>query len=176
VLALLALAVFPVFAHAGGIPEYELSEEETAVPHETVKAKQKSEAHSSETHKKAEGSVVHTKPNSESETESSSESESKQSAGGGTGNGGGNKPGGGGSKSEGSSQSGNKIGGSQEVATSSGVPASSEASSGGGSSPVVPILIAVVVLAAISIGVVLYRQRKDGAGPDDSRISSPNAG
>ena len=47
-------------------------------------------------------------------------------------------------------------------------------SSSGGSSPVVPILIAVVVLAAISIGVVLYRQRKSGQGPD-RRVSSPGA-
>jgi len=39
---------------------------------------------------------------------------------------------------------------------------------------VVPILIAVAVLAAISIGVVLYRQRKSGQGPD-SRVSSPDA-
>jgi hypothetical protein len=38
----------------------------------------------------------------------------------------------------------------------------------------VPILIAVAVLAAISIGVVLYRQRKSGQGPD-GRVSSPNA-
>ena len=42
--------------------------------------------------------------------------------------------------------------------------------SSGGSSPVVPILIAVVVLAAISIGVVLYRQRKSGPGPDEPRL------
>ncbi len=34
-----------------------------------------------------------------------------------------------------------------------------------------PILIAVVVLAAISIGVVLYRQRKSGGqGPDRQRL------
>jgi len=32
--------------------------------------------------------------------------------------------------------------------------------SGGGSSPVVPILIVVAVLAALSIGVVIYRQRR----------------
>lgn len=31
---------------------------------------------------------------------------------------------------------------------------------GGGSSPVLPILIAVAVLAALSIGAVLYRQRR----------------
>jgi hypothetical protein len=35
----------------------------------------------------------------------------------------------------------------------------SENQGGGGSSPVLPILIAVVVLAAVSIGVVLYRER-----------------
>jgi hypothetical protein len=42
-------------------------------------------------------------------------------------------------------------------------PAGEESSphdAGGGSSPIVPIAIAVVVLAAISIGVVMYRQRK----------------
>ena len=48
-------------------------------------------------------------------------------------------------------------------------------SSGGGSSPVVPILIAVVVLAAISIGVVLYRQRKSDQDGSDGRVSSSNA-
>ena len=47
--------------------------------------------------------------------------------------------------------------------------------SGGGSSPVVPILIAVVVLAAISIGVVLYRQRKSDQDGSDGRASSPSA-
>ncbi len=50
-----------------------------------------------------------------------------------------------------------------------------ETSSGGGSSPVVPILIAVIVLAAISIGVVLYRQRKSGGQGPDRSVSSPNA-
>lgn len=34
----------------------------------------------------------------------------------------------------------------------------------GGSSPLVPILIAVAVLAAISVGAVLYRQRRGSAG------------
>lgn len=47
--------------------------------------------------------------------------------------------------------------------------------SSGGSSPVVPILIAVVVLAAISIGVVLYRQRKSDQDGSGGRASSPSA-
>lgn len=43
----------------------------------------------------------------------------------------------------------------------------------GGSSPLVPILIAVAVLAAISIGYFVYRQRRQGSG---SPVSSPKAG
>ena len=87
-----------------------------------------------------------------------------------TGGGGGNKPGGGGPEPE------TGIGNGKEVEaapkTGTGVQASE---STGGSSPVVPILIAVVVLAAISIGVVLYRQRKSGQDGSDGRVSSPNA-
>jgi len=45
--------------------------------------------------------------------------------------------------------------------TSHGAPASD---GGGGSSPVMPILIAVALLAAASIGFVLYRERKSQAG------------
>jgi len=40
-----------------------------------------------------------------------------------------------------------------------------EASASGGSSPVLPILVAIVVLATISIGIVVYRERKGGDGP-----------
>jgi cobalamin biosynthesis Mg chelatase CobN len=181
VLALLALAAFPVFAHAGGIPQYEITEE-TSVPHKTTETKpktqgsQQSSAHNN--NPKAEGSAAAGESNSKSEpeTESSTESEPKKSAagGGGNGNGGGNKPGGegGGGKSTGQAKPENGIEGQKVASAASGVPAS--ATSGGGSSPVVPILIAVVVLAAISIGVVLYRQRKGGSDPD-RRVSSPNA-
>ena len=92
-------------------------------------------------------------------------------AGGGNG-GNGNKPNGGANAggSEGSIGESKDLGGTQ-----SGQPVAAK-SSGGGSSPVVPILIAVVVLAAISIGVVLYRQRKSDQGGSDGRVSSPNAG
>jgi len=44
------------------------------------------------------------------------------------------------------------------------------AESDDGSSPLVPILIAVAVLAAISVGTVLYRQRRGSDGG-----FSPNA-
>lgn len=43
-------------------------------------------------------------------------------------------------------------------------------SSDGGSSPLVPILIALAVLAAISVGVVAMRRRRQGPG-GDSRVS-----
>lgn len=46
-----------------------------------------------------------------------------------------------------------------------------DASSDDGSSPLVPILIAVAVLAAISIGAYYYRQRRQGPGS----TVSPNA-
>jgi hypothetical protein len=44
--------------------------------------------------------------------------------------------------------------------------------SGDGSSPLVPILIAIVVLAAISIGAYYYRQRRQGAGSSVSPKAS----
>lgn len=53
----------------------------------------------------------------------------------------------------------------------SGEPASSVG--GGGSSPLVPILIAIAVLAAITIGVVMMRQRRGSQAP--SSPASPKA-
>jgi len=84
------------------------------------------------------------------------------------GGGNGNKPNGGAGGQTESGLSGNEPVAHNSVGTS-------PSSSSGGSSPVVPILIAVVVLAAISIGVVLYRQRKSGQGGSDGRVSSSNA-
>lgn len=52
----------------------------------------------------------------------------------------------------------------------SGVPVSHK--SDGGSSPLAPILIAIAVLAAISLGTVLYRQRRQRSG---SQPISPKA-
>ncbi len=87
-------------------------------------------------------------------------------AGGGNG---GNNPNGGANAggSEGSIGEQKDLGGTQQGKNVS--------QSSGGSSPVVPILIAVVVLAAISIGVVLYRQRKSDQDGSDGRASSPSA-
>jgi hypothetical protein len=52
--------------------------------------------------------------------------------------------------------------------------AASPQSSGGGSSPLVPILIAIAILAAISVAAVMYRQRRQRRGPGTS--TSPEAG
>jgi len=43
-----------------------------------------------------------------------------------------------------------------------------------GSSPLLPILIAIAVLAAVSVGVVMFRQRRRGGAPGSS--VSPEAG
>lgn len=64
----------------------------------------------------------------------------------------------------GQSKSGNGAGGEQlSPGVQIGEPKSSVSDSGG-SSPLVPILIAVAVLAAISVGAVLVRQRRGSAG------------
>jgi cobalamin biosynthesis Mg chelatase CobN len=83
--------------------------------------------------------------------------------------------GGGNSNGAGGAGKGNEgLGGEQEVSagSQSGKPASH---SSGGSSPLVPILIAIAVLAAISIGAVIYRQRRQDGGGSGSPVS-PNAG
>jgi cobalamin biosynthesis Mg chelatase CobN len=184
VLALLALALFPVLAHAETSAGATYTPAVPTVPTKGSTTKTGTEK-STPTHKpsnnaKAEGSVAGAGGKSSVEPEAEGESEEGQKSSGGVGgNGGGNNPptGGGGegggspSKAGGAAKSQDGIGGAKAVAHSQpgGISESS-----GGSSPVVPILIAVVVLAAISIGVVLYRQRKSGQGPDP-RVSSPNA-
>jgi cobalamin biosynthesis Mg chelatase CobN len=194
-LALLALALFPVVAHAecttSSCVNYETHEVptvETKPPVETHKST--SSSHKSSTkpsnNPKAEGSANSSGESTEEpETEPSegSEGESHKQAGATLSGGNGNPPKGGGGESSKPALEGAKnndgVGPAEKVAEGGGtatpVAHKAETSSGGGSSPVVPILIAVIVLAAISIGVVLYRQRKsDGQGPDRS-VSSPNA-
>jgi cobalamin biosynthesis Mg chelatase CobN len=187
VLALLAFVALPGFASAGEIPQYEVEEpgsfEVTHPTKESPKPKHNGtgntgtttepKAHASENTSGGKSS------SGEKEPEEQTEKEKSQSAGGAPSNNGGG--GGGGESSKPTNNGGGSkdgIGGSQEVAgggTGTPVAHKTETSSGGGSSPVVPILIAVIVLAAISIGVVLYRQRKSGGQGPDRRVSSPNA-
>jgi cobalamin biosynthesis Mg chelatase CobN len=194
VLALLALALFPVSAFAGsGETVYE-----TEVPTVTSEPTIEHSSGKSPTHHKpsnngnsesdqATGSKAETGGAGTSEPEveegssggqgghkkdhSSEEEESNPSMG--AGGNGGNNSGGGANKGGGPEGS---IGESKDLGGSTQPGQNAASKSDGGSSPVVPILIAVVVLAAISIGVVLYRQRKsedqDGSG---GRVSSSNA-
>lgn len=115
-----------------------------------------------------------------SKSETESEATSSGTSGGGTGGNdsgqGGGTPsgqssqggGGGGQTAEnGSQDSAGNINAAQPLPT-----APAETESDGGSSPLVPILIAVAILAAISIGYFVYRQRRQGPG---SSVSSPKA-
>jgi cobalamin biosynthesis Mg chelatase CobN len=190
VLALLALVVFPVFARAGEIPEYE--PEVPGVTNEVVPPthpKNQKGQHGGQPNAQAEGSD--TGPGS-SEKETSEGPKGNGTAGGnGNGNGGDNS-GGQPSGSESTKPNSGGTGNNGSITNSKELPPAeatgqNASESSGGSSPVVPILIAVVVLAAISIGVVLYRQKQsdkdadaDGREPDqgpgsDGRVSSPNA-
>jgi cobalamin biosynthesis Mg chelatase CobN len=188
VLALLALALVPASAFAGNSGE---TVYETEIPSVTSESPsggtEKTPTHHNPSNSaKAEGSATKETgggggaENPESEAgssegghkkgSSSKEEEGKSStAGGGNGGGNGNKPNGGANSggSEGSIGEQKDLGSTQQ--------GKNVAQSSGGSSPVVPILIAVVVLAAISIGVVLYRQRKSDQGGSDGRASSPSA-
>lgn len=163
------------FAGESGETVYEpevphIKTEKTSTTHKSTPTKH----HSTSNNPKAEGSAATggTGESSGEPEKSESGSEHKKSSGGAAANGGNNNPPkGGGGEGGGNAKGSTQEGVSPAKKVSSPVHTSK---SSGGSSPVVPILIAVAVLAAISIGVVLYRQRKSGQGPD-SRISSPNA-
>lgn len=187
-LAVLALALFPVLAHAenSGGAVYQTEGEVPTIKTETKTKETKSSSTSgnhktsnnggSESSTAAHASEAEENVSEEPEEEESS-SEGHKKSGGAAAGGNGNPP----TKSGG--ESGHKaskgaskspegsIGEKQKVTPVKNV---AHTESSGGSSPVVPILIAVVVLAAISIGVVLYRQRKSGQGPD-RRATSPGA-
>jgi cobalamin biosynthesis Mg chelatase CobN len=168
VLAVLAIACFPGLAQA---------EDNSGIQYETdVPTVPKDESSNIPSKNKSGG----TNAPSESESEASkSDTPSGGSTGGGddSGQGGGtpsgqsNQAGGGdGQKAQNGSQN---SAGNVNAAQPLDVAPAAETDSGGGSSPLVPILIAVAVLAALSIGYFIYRQRRPGSG---SPVSSPKAG
>jgi cobalamin biosynthesis Mg chelatase CobN len=159
--ALLALSFLPAFAQAQSSAEVEYQDAPPTVP-------------------------GHTGGRDAKDKEPSA---NKANTGGGSG-GGSNSPGGGSAKGGSSDKTGNAArdnggygdqqgsqsgrankdsGGAQVV-----VPASTSEDDGG-SSPLVPILIAIAVLAAISIGVVVMRQRR-GHDASPGSPASPKAG
>jgi cobalamin biosynthesis Mg chelatase CobN len=162
VLVLLAFACFPVFAQAETVYE----PESTTLPGGGAgkTPTQHKNPDSPESSPKAHQSGDSTADGgSEQPNEESSES-------GGVSSGNPSTPGGGagaqGKDGEGAKVANKQAGGSVQNAEPLATTTSADDSS---SSPLVPILIAVAVLAAISVGAVLYRQRRG-----DGRFS-PNA-
>jgi cobalamin biosynthesis Mg chelatase CobN len=160
-IALFALSCFPAFAQAQTSAEVEYQDAPPTVPGHTG------------------GSAKDNEP-----------SATKANAGGGSG-GDSNSPGGGSAKGGSSDKTGNAAhdGGRGDQQGSQGNRAN-EGSDGAqqgalsattseedddGSSPLVPILIAIAVLAAISIGVVVMRQRR-GQDASPGSPASPEAG
>jgi cobalamin biosynthesis Mg chelatase CobN len=167
-LALLALASSPALAGAESAPPDYVSE----VPNETHKETPKQHKSigggtESGNNSSGGGPVAHTSTNSPEGGEPNSSSKGSSSGGGtpgsngGSGNGAGNGQGSPGSGS--SSKASPKVSEGKPLTTSS--PAKDDSSS---SSPLVPILIAIAVLAAISIGAFVIRQRRRG---DDGQFS-----
>jgi cobalamin biosynthesis Mg chelatase CobN len=173
VIALLALACFPVFAQAEcvssscvqyteSIPKAEGESPPAHHKHPAV-AKAADNGGASAPDGKAGAKGSDGEKSESSEKESSSKEGGVAPAGNGGGTGQGNPGGSANSGSEGQVQHGGQ---------SAGTPASQ--SNGGSSSPLVPILVGIAILAAISVGVVMYRQRRQRRGPTAS-APSPKA-
>jgi cobalamin biosynthesis Mg chelatase CobN len=158
VLALLALACFPVLAQA------EVQYEDEAP---SVKVPPKKTAHHSET--KAKSSDAES--NGSTAPGGSGGSNGGSSSGGSSSGNGNNPSTGTGQSSSGKSPAGtgqsNSVGSVQP-----GEPVAKQEASDSSSSPLVPILIAIAVLAATSIGAVIYRQRRQ-SDDDGPKVSSP---
>jgi hypothetical protein len=163
VLALLAFACFPVFAQADSV-EKQYETEVPGVPKETKKQNSVEEPKAGDS---KDGG--YTAPDTAEET--GGESESLGATGGNQGSDGGNKGGAAAGKDAGTSQGspGNGSSGANQTALGEAAPLATSpqpVDDGGSSSPLVPILIAIAALAAISIGAVVIRQRRqdDGSG------------
>lgn len=160
VLALLAFACSPALAQAETV--YETPD--TTLPGETDKSPSK--------HKNPDSPQSSPKAQASQDPDGGSQQPGESSeAENGSSTGNPNTPGGGGGPQgkaeQGAKDAGQATGGSVQAA----VPLeTSSATTDDGSSPLVPILIAVAVLAAISVGAVLYRQRRGSDGG-----FSPNA-
>ena len=166
-LALLASVCFPLGAQAETVYESEKTEiPGTHKPNAHNPVNNPSEESSAKAHSSS------NPPAGENGSESG-ESSNKSTSPGVAGDGSDNRQGSQDSGSQPGSDSGGKqavgnVGESQSVGdlASANTPAASD---DGGSSPLIPILIAIAVLAAISVGVVFVRQRRQdgGTGPGD---------
>lgn len=147
VLALLALACFPVLAHADSAGVEYMDAPPTATGNNTIPKRSEPSAHSS---KKNGGS-------SSNAADSTDTSQQESSAGGASSNSGGGSNA---AKGDTDQQKGSPGKGAQK---DSQLPVTSQpesSQSDDGSSPLAAILIAIAILAAISIGAVMMRQRR----------------
>jgi hypothetical protein len=157
VLALLAFACFPVLAQAETVYE----SEQTTLPGETVKNPSgHKNHHQSEGSPQADASGAPEGGGSRSKSQNGASKGSNPST-----------PGGGGQDQSKQGDDASKSQGQPVGNVQAAQPVSSTAADDGSSSPLVPILIAVAVLAAISIGAVLVRQRRDSDGSFSPKAS-----
>jgi cobalamin biosynthesis Mg chelatase CobN len=159
VLALLAMACFPVASQAEESvnPVYETEVPSPTGPKKTPQSKNDSGAKSSQT-----GGA--TAPGGAGESSESGSGSSEEASGGAVRGSGGDGGTGQGSPGDGSKGEANQAGNQQPQGSQQGEQARAATSSDDSSSPLVPILIAIAVLAAISIGAILYRQRRQRTG------------
>jgi cobalamin biosynthesis Mg chelatase CobN len=167
VLAVLAIACFPGLAQAEDNSGIQYETDVPTVPKDessNIPSKNKSGGTDAPSESESEAS------NSNTETGGATGGSDDSGQGGGTPSGQSSQAGGGDGQNakNGSQDSAGNINAAQPLE----VAPAAETESDGGSSPLVPILIAVAVLAAISIGYFLYRQRRDPGSP----VSSPKAG
>ncbi len=171
VLVLVALACFPVLAHAASeIPQYE-SEIPTTKGHQHPPTQSDNPPGDGESHSNGGATAS---DGGQAGTPGSGSSSGGSSSGGESANAGNNpSTGSGGGNGQGSPGNGATADGKPGT-LSQAKPISSDASSSddGGSSPLVPILIAIAALAAISIGAVVIRQRRQGPGSSISPEAS----
>jgi cobalamin biosynthesis Mg chelatase CobN len=168
-LALLAMACFPVLVRAEGSAgaQYEPAPLSATPPGSKTQSHSAPKANSSGSNGGGAEAPSGSNRSGSSEESPATDSESSAPPGGAGTGGGGN--GGHGQSNPGKNSS--HAGGSSAQHLEQ---ASTQQDNGGGSSPLLPILIAVAVLAAISIGAYVYRQRRQSRGPD-TRVS-PEAG
>lgn len=185
VLALLALAAFPAFSQAdSGEKIYETDRPDSGVTNEVKPGREnplnedEAKAHASTQPSGGGGGSESSQPQSNGGGGEPSSEESQGNPGTSGGGGDKNPPSGGeGSPSKEDSTPGKTgVGQGEPVSGPASENVSHHSSSDDGSSPLVPILIAIAILAAISIGAVVYRQRRGDSGGGSGSPVSPKAG
>jgi cobalamin biosynthesis Mg chelatase CobN len=169
-LALLAMACFPVFAHAEGSAgiQYEPAPP-SATPHGSQSPSPHSEPKANSSGSSNGGAPAPSGSSHSGSSKKKSPSHEESKVAGGTG-----ASGGGGNGGHNQSSQGKNAGNAEVSRAKEFEQPAPQQGNGGGSSPVVPILIVVALLAAISIGAYVYRQRRHRR--DHGASFTPEAG